>query len=52
MEYKVVVTADAEEDLNQYIRYLLMVKKVIRRRKMFWMILRLLFRALKVLQEV
>ena len=27
MEYKVVVTADAEEDLNQYIRYLLMVKK-------------------------
>ena len=27
MEYKVVVTADAEEDLNQYIRYLLVVKK-------------------------
>ena len=27
MEYKVVVTADAEEDLNQYIRYLLMDKK-------------------------
>ncbi|MCI9239409.1 MAG: type II toxin-antitoxin system RelE/ParE family toxin [Dorea sp.] len=27
MEYKVVVTADAEEDLNQYIRYLLIVKK-------------------------
>ena len=27
MEYKVVITADAEEDLNQYIRYLLMVKK-------------------------
>ncbi|MGO5161264.1 MULTISPECIES: hypothetical protein [unclassified Bilifractor] len=27
MEYKVVVTVDAEEDLNQYIRYLLMVKK-------------------------
>lgn len=26
MEYK-VVTADAEEDLNQYIRYLLTVKK-------------------------
>ena len=35
MEYKVVVTADAEEDLNQYIRYLLMVKKVNRRQKMF-----------------
>lgn len=29
MEYKVVITADAEEDLNQYIRYLLMVKKVL-----------------------
>lgn len=27
MAYKVVVTADAEEELNQYIRYLLMVKK-------------------------
>ena len=27
MEYKVVITADAEEDLNQYIRYLLTVKK-------------------------
>ncbi len=27
MEYKVAVTADAEEDLNQYIRYLLMEKK-------------------------
>ncbi len=27
MDYKVVVTADAEEDLNQYIRYLLMEKK-------------------------
>ena len=27
MDYKVVVTADAEEDLNQYIRYLLLVKK-------------------------
>ena len=27
MEYKVVVTADAEEDLNQYIRYLLFEKK-------------------------
>lgn len=27
MEYKVVVTADAEEDLNQYIRYLPIVKK-------------------------
>ena len=35
MEYKVVVTADAEEDLNQYIRYLLTVQKVIRRQKMF-----------------
>ena len=33
MEYKVVVTADAEEDLNQYIRYFLIVKKVIRRQK-------------------
>ncbi len=29
MENKVVITADAEEDLNQYIRYLLMVKKVL-----------------------
>ncbi len=27
MDYKVVVTADAEEDLNQYIGYLLMEKK-------------------------
>ena len=52
MEYKVVVTADAEEDLNQYIRYLLTVQKVIRRQKMFQMILMLLFGALKVLQEV
>ena len=52
MEYKVVVTADVEEDLNQYIRYFLIVKKVIRRQKLFWMILRLLFGALKVLQEV
>lgn len=33
MEYKVVVTADVEEDLNQYIRYFLIVKKVIRRQK-------------------
>lgn len=43
MEYKVVVTADAEGDLSQYIRYLLIVKKVIRRREMSWMILRPLF---------
>ncbi|MGN0251129.1 MAG: type II toxin-antitoxin system RelE/ParE family toxin [Oliverpabstia sp.] len=27
MDYKVVVTVDAEEELNQYIRYLLIVKK-------------------------
>ena len=27
MDYKVVVTAEAEEDLNQFIRYLLFVKK-------------------------
>lgn len=27
MDYKVVMTADAEEDLNQYIRYLLIEKK-------------------------
>ena len=27
MEYKVVVTADAEEDLNRYLRYLLFEKK-------------------------
>ena len=27
MEYKVVVTADVEEDLNQYIRYFIIVKK-------------------------
>ena len=27
MEYKVVVTADAEENRNQYIRYFLIVKK-------------------------
>jgi plasmid stabilization system protein ParE len=27
MVYKVVVTADAEEDLNQYIRYLLLEKR-------------------------
>lgn len=27
MDYKVVVTVDAEEDLNNYIRYLLIVKK-------------------------
>ena len=27
MEYKVVVTAEAEEDLNRYIRYLLIEKK-------------------------
>ena len=27
MEYKIVVTADAEEDLNQYISYLLTVKR-------------------------
>ncbi len=27
MDYKVLVTTDAEEDLNQYIRYLLMEKK-------------------------
>lgn len=35
MEYKVIVTADAEEDLNQYIRYLLFEKKASRPRKMF-----------------
>lgn len=27
MVYKVVVTAEAEEDLNQFIRYLLFAKK-------------------------
>ena len=27
MDYKVVVTTDAEEDLEQYIRYLLVVKR-------------------------
>ena len=27
MDYKVVVTAEAEEDLNQFIQYLLFVKK-------------------------
>ena len=27
MEYKVVVTADAEKDLKQYIRYLLVVRR-------------------------
>ena len=27
MDYKVVITADAEEDLNRYIKYLLMMKK-------------------------
>lgn len=26
MEYKIVVTADAEEDLNRYLRYLLFEK--------------------------
>ena len=27
MDYKVVVTAEAEEDLNQFIQYLLFAKK-------------------------
>ena len=27
MDYKVVVTAEAEEDLNQFIQYLFFVKK-------------------------
>ena len=27
MDYKIVVTAEAEEDLNQFIQYLLFVKK-------------------------
>ena len=45
MEYKVVVTADAEEDINQYIRHLLVVKKSNQAEKMFWMILRLLSEA-------
>ena len=36
MEYKVVVTADAEEDLNQYIRYLLIVKKNAQAAKNVW----------------
>ena len=28
MDYKVVVTAEAEEDLNQFIQYLLFAKKI------------------------
>ena len=27
MDYKVVVTAEAEEDLNQFVKYLLFAKK-------------------------
>lgn len=27
MDYEVVITEDAEEDLNQFVRYLLFVKK-------------------------
>ena len=27
MDYKVVVTAEAEEDLNQFIQYLILAKK-------------------------
>jgi hypothetical protein len=41
MAYKVVVTADAEEDLNQYIRYLLLEKRSGRPLEMFWMIMKI-----------
>lgn len=33
MDYKVVVTRDAEEDLERFIKYLLIEKKVRRRQK-------------------
>ena len=31
MDYKIVVTAEAEEDLNQFIQYLLFAKDVYKR---------------------
>ncbi len=42
MDYKVVVTAEAEEDLNQFIQYLFFVKKISRQQEMCLMILRIL----------
>ncbi len=45
MDYKVVVTAEAEEDLNQFIQYLLFARKISRQRKMCLMILRILLKS-------
>lgn len=35
MDYKIVVTKDAEEDLDNYIKYLLYEKRVYRRHEMY-----------------
>lgn len=45
MDYKVVVTAEAEEDLNQFIQYLLLPRKISRQPKMCLMILRILLKS-------
>ena len=45
MDYKVVVTAEAEEDLNQFIQYLLFARKISRQPKMCLMILRILLKS-------
>lgn len=41
MVYKVVVTKDAEEDLDSFIRYLLFEKKISKQLKVCLMILRI-----------
>lgn len=44
MHYKVVVIAEAEEDLNRFIQYLLFAKQNKHAAKMFLMILRKLLK--------
>ncbi len=45
MDYKIVVTAEAEEDLNQFIQYLFSLRKISKQRKMCLMILRILLKS-------
>ena len=45
MDYKGVVTAEAEEDLNQFVQYLLFAKKNKQAAKMCLMILRILLKS-------
>lgn len=40
MDYKVVITQAAEEDLDRFIQYLVFEKEINRQQKIYWMILK------------